>query len=140
MKPSRTILIVDDSETDQHAYRRVFRDSAEYRWLSAHSAEAGLAAVAEAKPSLILLDYNLPDMDGLSFMARLAEISSKTIPVIMLTGEGNELLAVEAMKSGAIDYLVKHLDGRHLKLLPTVIEHAIQKHEALAAKDIAEKA
>ena len=140
MKPSRTILIVDDSETDQHAYRRVFKDRTEYGWLSAHSAEAGLAAVAEAKPNLILLDYNLPDMDGLSFMARLAETSSITIPVIMLTGEGNESLAVETMKSGAIDYLVKHVDGRHLKLLPTVIEHAIQKHEALEAKDIAEKA
>ena len=136
----KTILIVDDSETDQHSYRRTFRDRNEYKLVAALSAEAGLAAVADAKPDLILLDYNLPDMDGLSFMSRLANSPSASIPVIMLTGEGNESLAVEAMKNGAVDYLVKHVDGRHLKLLPTVIWNALRKHEALEAKKAAEKA
>lgn len=140
MKTPRIILIVDDSEADQHAYRRTFSDRKEYNLITALSAEAGFAALANTKPSLILLDYNLPDMDGLLFMARLADSSSVAVPVVMLTGEGDESLAVEAMKCGAKDYLVKHVDGRHLKLLPSVIEHAIQEHEALEAKDIAEKA
>ena len=137
MTISRMILIVDDSETDQHSYRRTFKDRNEYKLVVALSAEAGLAAIADAKPDLILLDYNLPDMDGLAFMSRLADSS---IPTIMLTGEGNESLAVEAMKCGAADYLVKHVDGRHLKLLPSVVENAIRKQDALEAKKAAEKA
>ena len=140
MTVARTILIVDDSETDQHSYRRIFRDRNEYKLVAALSAAAGLDAVADAKPDLILLDYNLPDMDGLSFMSRLANSPFASISVIMLTGEGNESLAVEAMKRGAADYLVKHTDGRHLKLLPTVIGNAIRKHEALETKKAAEKA
>ena len=140
MALSRTILVVDDSEEDLHSYRRILRDRKEYHLVAAQTAEAGLAAVADARPDLILLDYNLPDMDGLSFMSKVAGLSPTPIPVIMLTGEGNESLAVEAMKSGAVDYLVKHVDGRHLKLLPSVIENAIQKQCALEAKNAAEKA
>lgn len=140
MPISRTILVVDDNETDQHLYRRILKDRSEYNLVAAQSAEAGLAAVADARPDLILLDYNLPDMDGLSFMSRIAGLSPTPVPVIMLTGEGNESLAVEAMKSGAVDYLVKHVDGRHLKLLPSVIENAIRKQDALEAKNAAEKA
>lgn len=140
MALSRTILVVDDSETDQHSYRRILRDRNEYNLVAAQSAEAGLAAMADARPDLILLDYNLPDMDGLSFMSKVAGLSPTPVPVIMLTGDGNESLAVEAMKCGAVDYLVKHVDGRHLKLLPSVIENAIQKLDALKAKNAAEKA
>src|SRR5512142_1553047 len=110
MTTPRTILIVDDNETDQQAYRRTFKDKNEYTLIAALSAEAGLAALADTRPDLILLDYNLPDMDGMLFMAKLAD-TSMTVPVVMLTGEGDESLAVEAMKSGAEDYLVKHVDG-----------------------------
>lgn len=138
MTTPRTILIVDDNEADQQAYRRTFKDKNEYTVIAALSAEAGLAALTDTKPDLILLDYNLPDMDGMLFMAKLAD-SSITIPIVMLTGEGDESLAVEAMKCGAEDYLVKHVDGRHLKLLPSIVEFAIQQHEALEAKNIAEQ-
>jgi PAS domain S-box-containing protein len=140
MTNAKTILIVDDSDADQLAYRRTFKDREDYRLVEALSAEEGFAALAHATPDLILLDYNLPDMDGLLFMARLADSPSGSVPIVMLTGEGDESLAVEAMKCGAEDYLVKHVDGRHLKLLPSVIEHAIRKREVLLEKSVAEKA
>ena len=140
MTNSKTILVVDDSDADQQAYRRTFRDRKDYKLVSALSAEEGLAILETAKPDLILLDFNLPDMDGLLFMAKLADSPFSTIPIVMLTGEGDESLAVEAMKCGAEDYLVKHVDGRHLKLLPSVVAQAIRKYEALLSKSIAEKA
>jgi PAS domain S-box-containing protein len=140
MTNSKTILVVDDSDADQQAYLRTFRDRKDYKLVSALSAEEGLAILETAKPDLILLDFNLPDMDGLLFMARLADSPFSTIPIVMLTGEGDESLAVEAMKCGAEDYLVKHVDGRHLKLLPSVVTQAIRKYEALLDKSITEKA
>lgn len=140
MATSKTILIVDDSEADQLLYQRSFKDAEDYLLVAALSAEAGLSALDEAQPDLILLDYNLPDMDGLTFMARLAERRSHSVPVIMLTGEGSESVAVSAMKHGAADYLVKHMDGRHLKFLPVIINNAIRENEAREARKAVEKA
>ena len=140
MTNSKTILVVDDSDADQQAYRRTFRDRKDYKLVSVLSAEEGLAILETAKPDLILLDFNLPDMDGLLFMARLADSPFSTVPIVMLTGEGDESLAVEAMKFGAEDYLVKHVDGRHLKLLPSVVEQAIRKYVAFLDNSITEKA
>ena len=96
-----TILVVDDSEDDQRLYQRAFKDfDCFFSLVMTSSAEAGFARLADLKPDLILLDYNLPDMDGLSFMKKLAEYSDTPIPIIMLTGESNAAVAVEAMKNG----------------------------------------
>jgi len=122
-----TILIVDDSVDDQVLYQRAFKDiDHHYNLVIATSAEAGLACIVNARPepqrpNLILLDYNLPDMDGLSFMKKLAEYSLPPIPIVMLTGEGRSAVAVEVMKSGADDYLVKDAEGVYLRLLPGVV-------------------
>lgn len=140
MSKPTTILIVDDSETDQHSYQRAFRDRQGFTLVAARSGAAGLAAMAEVQPDLVLLDYNLPDMDGLAFMASLAGARSFPLRVVMVTGEGNESIAVAAMKHGAIDYLIKHVDGRHLTLLPQVVEHALERLAALEAKRVAEQA
>ena len=70
-----TILVIDDSEDDQRLYRRAFKDF-DCILEIASTAQAGLARIADAdskRPDLILLDYNLPDMDGLSFIKRLVE-------------------------------------------------------------------
>ncbi len=124
-----TILIIDDSEDDQRLYQRAFKDFDHfYSLVMASSAEAGFARIADAKPDLILLDYNLPDMDGLSFMKRLAASSDTPIPIVMLTGEGSTAVAVEVMKQGADDYLVKDTEGVYLRLLPGVIGRVLAAH------------
>jgi diguanylate cyclase (GGDEF)-like protein/PAS domain S-box-containing protein len=126
-----TILVIDDNEDDQRLYRRALKDC-NHALIPALSAQAGLACIADLKPGLkldlILLDYNLPDMDGLVFMKRLAEYPDMHIPIVMLTSEGSEAVAVEAMKNGADDYLVKDTAGRYLKLLPGVIEYVMAAH------------
>ena len=123
-----TILIVDDSEDDQLLYRRAFKDF-DYALISASSAEAGFAHISGAsRPDLILLDYNLPDMDGLGFMQRLSDYSDTPIPIVMLTGEGNAAVAVNVMKRGANDYLVKDTEGRYLSQLPGVAWRVMTAH------------
>jgi hypothetical protein len=79
------------------------------------------------KPDSIVLEYMLPDFNGLEFLAKLKQQLGETIPaVIMLTGQGNEWVAVQAMKKGARDYLVKRrTNGSDLLLaLNSAIENA----------------
>jgi PAS domain S-box-containing protein len=122
-----TILVIDDSEDDQRLYRRALKD-VDCRLVMASSAKDGFICLADLRPDLILLDYNLPDMDGLGFIKVLAGCSGPPVPVIMLTGEGSESVAVEVMKRGADDYLVKDTAGQYLRLLPGVIERVMASH------------
>ena len=122
-----TILVIDDSEDDRRLYSRALKD-VDCRLVMASSAEAGFICMADMKPDLILLDYNLPDMDGLGFIKVLAGCSGSHAPVIMLTGEGSETVAVQVLKHGADDYLVKDTAGQYLRLLPGLIERVMASH------------
>ncbi len=124
-----TLLVIDDSEDDQHLYRRAFKGfESSFNLVMASSTEVAFARIADAKPDLILLDYNLPDMDGLSFMKKLDKYSDTAIPIIMLTGEGNAEVAVKAMKNGVDDYIIKDTEGQYLRVLPGVVEHVMAAH------------
>jgi signal transduction histidine kinase len=108
--PVRRILIVDDSPEDREVYRRFFRaDTAHhYEFLEAEAGTDGLALSVGDHPDCVLLDYRMPDLDGLSFLQSLPrDEDGLNVPVIVLTGQGSESVAVEAMKNGAQDYLVK---------------------------------
>lgn len=122
------ILFIDDSEVDQEVYRRALEKTGRYELISALSAEAGLISAFELKPGLILLDYSMPGTDGLDFVKRFAKRAADAIPIIMLTGKGREEVAVEAMKSGIDDYVVKDVTGRSLRQLPVMIDHVIATH------------
>jgi FixJ family two-component response regulator len=109
-----SILIIDDSPEDIAAYKRLLLKSAEYSFLilEADSGAAGLKLFAEKDIDCILLDYRLPDADGLELLENMAP---KNKPIIFLTGHGNEIIAVDAMKKGAMDYLIKNqIDGESL--------------------------
>lgn len=104
------LLIIDDDMVDRRAVQRAL---AQVGWSGgiAQAADAGEAlAQAAAHPfDCILLDYHLPGANGLELLHTLqSELRLKT-PIIMLTGEGSEMVAVEAMKRGAADYLPKSL-------------------------------
>lgn len=105
-----TIAIIDDCPEDRETYRRyLLQDSRHtYTIWEEESGEQGLALCSQVKPDAILLDFRLPDIDGLEFIRELKTQECRTsLPVVMLTGQGNEAIAVAAMKSGACDYLVK---------------------------------
>lgn len=113
-----TLLLVDDSSEDRELYRRfLLKDPAcSYRVLEAATGRQGLALWHQHHPDIILLDYRLPDLDGLEILAQLSGSRQNSrqnsgqlpcLPVVMLTGLGNEAIAVKAIKAGAQDYLVK---------------------------------
>ena len=106
----RTVLIVEDNPEDTEMYRRYLLRDREYKYtiVAAKSGQQGLAMWQQHQPDVVLLDYRLPDLDGLEFLAALqTEAQQPDLPVIMVTGQGNEAIAVQAIKAGAQDYLVK---------------------------------
>jgi len=78
----------------------------------------------------IVLDYSMPKTTGIELLKKLKEADLR-IPVILMTGHGNELIASEAIKLGAYDYLVKDTKLVYLDRLPSVIREAKSKHELL---------
>jgi PAS domain S-box-containing protein len=109
--PTFTLLIVEDSATDRELYRRALSQDASciYHLLEAESVVEGLTLCCTKSIDVILLDYLLPDGDGLKFLAELSVQShGRMPPAVMMTGQGNEKIAVSALKLGAEDYLVKN--------------------------------
>jgi signal transduction histidine kinase len=103
-----TILIVDDSYDDRDMYKRFIRRGIGPGAviLEAGNGEEALRLQAEKKPTCILLDYSLPGRNGLVVLQDILKADPHAA-VIMLTGQGNEAVAVEVMKAGAKDYLIK---------------------------------
>jgi len=109
-RTERLILIVDDSPEDRESVRRFLRKDAqfEYRFLENSTGLEGLQTCRTSSVDCVLLDYDLPDLNGLRFLEELTEGTDRApVPVVMLTGRGGEAIAVEALKRGAQDYLVK---------------------------------
>jgi signal transduction histidine kinase len=123
--PPCRILIVDDSPEDRAVYKRMLAQDRDhvYEFVEADMGEEGLRLALEERPDCLLLDYKLPDVDGLEFLSRLT--TQKLLPVIVLTGQGNEAVAVEAMKGGAMDYLLKGAVARDR--LQLAVQNAIEK-------------
>ena len=109
------ILLIDDEPVIQHAFRKAFHPP-EYETVTARTAAEALALLAGAAPDAIILDVHLPDADGLTAFDRIQGIDPRT-PIILITGHGTTDLAIEAMKRGAFDYVLKPLHYDALQAL-----------------------
>jgi diguanylate cyclase (GGDEF)-like protein/PAS domain S-box-containing protein len=102
------IAVIDDNPDDIFIIRRMLKkmklDLHVVDFISPHEA---LAELAIHSVDCILLDFNFPEMNGLDFLKAFRKTISDT-PIILLTGQGNEKIAVDALKNGAFDYLLKH--------------------------------
>ena len=134
------VLIVEDDLVDRMACRRAFRAAGTYQLLEAETGQQGLAMALAGEADCVLLDYNLPDLTGLEFLAGLAASrpGGDAPPVMMLTGADSATVAAEAMRRGARDYLVKDAEGRYLELLPAGIERMLREQRLRAEKQQAE--
>jgi DNA-binding NtrC family response regulator len=112
-----TLLVIDDEPSILHAFRRAFRDPA-LVLLTASTAAEGLELVRQCQPDVVLVDIHLPDMSGLQAFQAIRRIDAR-IPVVFITGHGTTETAIEAMKLGAYDYLLKPLELAPLRDLVT---------------------
>ncbi|MGF1536745.1 MAG: response regulator, partial [Elainellaceae cyanobacterium] len=107
MESMLRLLVVDDDEFDRMALRRALQKSdLPFSLQEIDSAEAGMAMLMSQPFDCAFLDYLLPDSDGLTLVRKL-RASGVEIPLIALTGQGNEETAVSLMKAGMSDYLLK---------------------------------
>ena len=140
-KPPIRVLIVDDDVVDRKAVRGALAADGEYEFavIEADTGADGLRLARAEEPDCLLLDYRLPDLNGLEFLAELADdLGELPLPVIKLTGTDNAAVAVEAMRRGARDYLMKDGERQYLQLLPTVIKRVFQEERTLQEKRQAE--
>jgi PAS domain S-box-containing protein len=125
------VLIIDDNADDREAFIRALKKiDQRYSCTEAGEGMAGVAVMAKTHPDCVLLDYSLPALNGLEVLKRIHAIDA-FLPVIMLTGLGNETVAVQAMKNGAHNYLVK--TAVTSSLLHSAIVSAVE-HAALERK------
>ena len=124
MKPDRanpTILLVDDEATARYGTRRALESR--YQIVEASSAAEARAGLAAAKPDLILLDMVMPGEDGLELLRSLRASGNHT-PVLVVSALDTASTAVEALRSGAQDYIVKGFDIEELRHRVASLLHA----------------
>lgn len=122
IQQQRTIVIIDDCPEDRAVYCRYLRQDRRYHYTiwEEEYGENGLKLCDRVKPDVVLLDFMLPDIDGLEVLQGLrAQPERHRSSAILLTGQGNEQVAVAALKGGAEDYLIKG------EVTPVSLRHAI---------------
>jgi signal transduction histidine kinase len=128
-----TICIIDDNPEDRAVFQRYLLQDTDYDYqiFIADTGEEGLELCRQVQPDCILLDYKLPDIDGLEFLAQLADVQTGLVSfaVIMLAGLDDEETALQAMKSGAQDYLVKDemTPGNLFRAIHNAIERTMMR-------------
>jgi len=121
MNDAIKILIIDDSEDDRLLYRRALHKSPHMVYTISEASEGatGLKHIDEEQPTCVLLDYSLPGHNGIEVLKQIRS-QHPFIPVVMLTGQGNENIAVAAMQQGAQNYISKS------NITPETLEHVIR--------------
>jgi len=107
------LLLIDDEVDVQYSFQRIF-DSPEIEMATASSGEEGLKLIPKFKPDLVLMDVRMGGISGMETLRRIRQIDSKQL-VILMTAYGTTQTAIEAMKLGAYDYLLKPFDIPKLK-------------------------
>lgn len=125
------LVIVEDEEAHFRLMERAIgKDLPDALIYHFDDAESFIQRLHEIHPDVILVDYLMPGMNGIDFLEFLHR-ESIAVPVIMITGQGDESIAVQAMKAGAWDYLVKTPD--FFKLLSSTIEKTVRERKLRAS-------
>lgn len=124
------LLLVEDDEVDQLAFKRAVQaTNLPYDFEIAGTLAQAKSLLGTRQFDVILSDYNLSDGSAFDVL----EFSAQT-PVIVVTGAGDEDIAVRAMKAGAYDYLIKDPRRNYLKILPTIVEQTLRRRAVEVAE------
>ena len=118
-KPSATLLIIDDDDVVRASLAAYLEDSG-FRVLQAANGPDGMALFDAEQPDLVICDLRMPHMDGLELIRRISE-RQLDLPVIVVSGAGVMSDAVEALRLGAADYLIKPLEDL------AMLEHSVRR-------------
>ncbi|MFD2167022.1 ATP-binding protein [Thalassotalea euphylliae] len=122
----RIFVVIDDSKDDRYVLKRYLKQSnANAKVIEASSSKAGIDVLAQGRADVIFLDYYMPGVDGLSTLVQIKTMLP-FVPVIILTGQGDEVVAVSALKNGAADYLKKN--NLSPALLHKAVDNAIKSN------------
>jgi len=110
MKPK--VLVIDDESAIRDSLKMIL-EYEDYQFVGAASGQEGLAAVQRERPDVVLLDIKMPGMDGIEVLKQL-HAADETLPIVMISGHGTTSTAVEAVRSGAVDFLDKPLSSERV--------------------------
>ena len=121
------VLVLDDDTVDRRSMvRALSRLNRIGDILEAECIAAARVLLHSQHVDLAVLDYNLPDGEGVEL---ISDALARGVTVLMVTGAGNERVAVRALNAGAVDYLVKDVPGEYLNLLEPTLQGAIHRRE-----------
>jgi len=134
MEDKLKILFVEDVKLDAELnWREIEKNGIVFKKLLVDNRKDFLEGLESFKPDIIISDYSMPQFDGMQALLLRNELAPQT-PFIVVTGSVNEEVAVECMKAGADDYVIKE----HLTRLPFAIKEALEQHTILIEKRAAE--
>lgn len=136
-QPTTNVLLIEDNAGDADLVRlRLVEGRSPVKVNCVNRLSDGLASLTAETPSVVLLDLNLPDSHGAETFRRLIE-HAPNVPVVVLSGQDDEALAMKAVHQGVQDYLVKgNLSSKHLE---RAIRYAVERQALLRALEITQK-
>ena len=108
------ILLVDDSRTIRNIQKNTLAGMGHTDVLEAADGQEALTVLAAQRPDLLLLDWNMPNMDGITLIRKVRE-TDKTLPIIMVTTEAERSRVMEALKAGVNNYVIKPFTAETLE-------------------------
>ncbi len=123
------ILLIEDNEAHSRPMSEELQAKLAAQVTTVVDGEAGLSELAERPYDVVVMDFRLPDLDGLTVLEKIQN-SGVQVPVVLVTGMGDELVAVRALKAGAYDYVVKGHNLGFVKRLPDVVDEARRSFQA----------
>jgi two-component system, NtrC family, nitrogen regulation response regulator NtrX len=106
------VLVIDDEAAIRDSLRMIL-EYEDYQFVGAASGQEALDLIRRERPDIVLLDIKMPGMDGMEVLRKVRSVD-ETLPVVMISGHGNTATAVEAIRSGAIDFLDKPLSSERV--------------------------
>jgi len=110
----KTVLVVDDSRIMRNIVKNTFSQmKIPCQFLEAANGEEALTQLQSQRVDLILLDWNMPKLSGIDFLRTVRAMEEyKTLPIIMVTSESARYNVIEALKTGASDYIIKPVNEK----------------------------